>query len=47
MGSSRDELLAELGELRFTARVVDDERGRLVDEIDVPGEYVNLLCARP
>jgi hypothetical protein len=36
-----------IGELRFTARVVDEERGELLGEITVLGEYVNLLCTRP
>ena len=47
MGSSRAELLAELRGLGFTARVIDEEQDELVDEIDVPGGYVNLLCERP
>lgn len=46
LGSSQDELLGLLGELGFTAQVIDEERRALVDEIEVPGEYVNLLCAR-
>ena len=46
MGSSQDELLAVIAELGFAARLVDEERGALVDEITVPGEYVNLLCER-
>jgi FkbM family methyltransferase len=47
LGSSQDELLAELRRLGFTAQVVDEERGELLDEVEVPGEYVNLLCTRP
>jgi FkbM family methyltransferase len=47
LGSSQDELLALVAELGFTARVVDEERGALVGEIAVRGEYVNLLCRRP
>ena len=46
MSSSRAELLAELDGLGFIARVIDEEHDELVDEIDVPGEYVNLLCTR-
>ena len=46
LGSSQDELLALLRELRFETRVIDEERGELLDEIEVPGEYVNLLCKR-
>ena len=47
LGSSQDELLALLDELGFAAQVVDEERGELSSEIDVPGDYVNLLCKRP
>jgi FkbM family methyltransferase len=47
MGSSRAELLTELRGLGFTARVIDEEQDELVDEIAVPGGYVNLLCERP
>jgi FkbM family methyltransferase len=46
LGSSQDELLALLHALGFETRVIDEDRGELLDEIEVPGEYVNLLCRR-
>jgi FkbM family methyltransferase len=47
MGSSQEELLAELGSLGFSARTIDQERDELVDDVEVLDGYVNLLCARP
>lgn len=46
MGSSQAELLARLAALGFTSWVVDEERRRLVEEVEVRGDYVNLVCAR-
>ena len=46
MSSSQEELLACLADLGFTSRLIDEDRRELSETSAVPGEYVNLLCAR-
>jgi FkbM family methyltransferase len=46
MGASQEELIGRLAALGFRCWVADEESRRLVERIEVTGDYVNLICAR-